>query len=128
MIDGEQWLPYQPATFLTPPFAEYVSGHSTFSAASAEVLRLFTGSDYFGAAAVLPAGSSSIEPGLTPRGPVILSWSTFSEAADEAGLSRRYGGIHFEDGDLQGRAMGRRIGAIVWAKALTYVYGAANAR
>jgi hypothetical protein len=55
VIDGEQWLPYQPATFLTPPFAEYVSGHSTFSAASAEVLRLFTGSDYFGAAALLPA-------------------------------------------------------------------------
>jgi hypothetical protein len=125
VINGEEWLPYQPATFLTPPFSEYVSGHSTFSAASAEILRLFTGNDRFGASATIPSGSSHIEPGLTPREQVILSWATFSEAADEAGLSRRYGGIHFEDGDLQGRAMGRKIGAMVWAKALTFLVGTA---
>jgi hypothetical protein len=59
---------------------------------------------------------------------VILSWATFSEAAKEAGLSRRYGGIHFEDGDLRGRAMGREIGSMVWSKALSYVYGTANTR
>jgi hypothetical protein len=123
IIRGEEWLPYQPATFLTPPFAEYVSGHSAFSAASAEILRLFTRSDVFGATVTLAAGSSIIEPGFTPREPVLLSWSTFSEAAHEAGLSRRYGGIHFEDGDLQGRAMGRKIGAMVWAKTLTYLSG-----
>jgi hypothetical protein len=123
VINGEEWLPYQPATFLTPPFAEYVSGHSTFSSASAEILRLFTGSDRFGVSATLDAGSSQIEPRLTPREQVVLSWASFSEAADEAGISRRYGGIHFEDGDLQGRAMGRKIGAMVWAKTLTYVRG-----
>jgi hypothetical protein len=127
-INGEQWLPYQPVTFLSPPFAEYVSGHSTFSAASAEVLRLFTGSDHFGATVMLPAGSSFIEPGLTPLEPVMLSWGTFSKAAEEAGLSRRYGGIHFEDGDLRGRAMGREIGSLVWAKALKYVFGTADIR
>ena len=124
-IFGEDWKPYQAANFVTPPFAEYVSGHSTFSAASAEILRLFTGSDAFGASVTLAPGSSLIEPGLTPASPVTLSWATFSEAADEAGLSRRYGGIHFRDGDFEGRNMGRKIGATVWAKAQTYFDGTA---
>jgi PAP2 superfamily len=117
-IDGGDWLPYQPGTFLTPPFAEYVSGHSTFSAAAAEVLARFTRSDFFGYGVVLPPGSSRIEPGLTPAEPVVLFWPTFSAAAAEAGWSRRYGGIHFRDGDLQGRQLGRRVGAVVWKKAM----------
>jgi hypothetical protein len=116
-IDGGTWLPYQRGTFLTPPFPEYVSGHSTFSAASAEILKRFTGSDAFGYGVALPPGSSRIEPGLTPRDPVVLFWPTFSAAADQAGLSRRYGGIHFRDGDLEGRALGRHVAALVWRKA-----------
>jgi hypothetical protein len=119
LISGDQWQSY----IGTPPFAEYVSGHSTFSAASAEILRSFTGSDDFGAQVTIPAGSSAIEPGLVPREDVTLSWRTFSEAADEAGLSRRYGGIHFEAADLEGRALGRRIGALVWQKARAYFDG-----
>lgn len=116
-IDGADWVPYQRGTFVTPPFAEYVSGHSTFSAAAAEILKRFTGSDRFGHVVVLALGSSRIEPGLTPREPVVLYWPTFSAAADQAGLSRRYGGIHFRDGDLEGRALGRRVAALVWQKA-----------
>lgn len=123
VIKGEDWLPYQPATFITPPFPEYVSGHSAFSAASAQILSSFTGSDRFGYAAILAPGSSSIEPGLTPRNAVTLEWQTFTDAADEAGMSRRYGGIHFEDGDLLGRAMGRKVGALVWAKCGAYFDG-----
>ncbi len=46
-IAGEEWHPYQTESFVTPPFAEYVSGHSSFSTASAEILKLFTGSDNF---------------------------------------------------------------------------------
>jgi hypothetical protein len=117
IIDGADWLPYQQGTFLTPPFPEYVSGHSTFSAASAEILARFTRSDRFWHGVVLDAGSSRIEPGLTPARPIVLFWPTFSDAAAEAGLSRRYGGIHFPDGDLAGRQLGRKIGAIVWAHA-----------
>jgi hypothetical protein len=117
-IDGGDWLPYQPGTFLTPPFAEYVSGHSTFSAAAAEVLARFTRSDFFGYGVVLPPGSSRIEPGVTPAKPVVLFWPTFSAAAAEAGWSRRYGGIHFRDGDLEGRRLGRRVGAAVWKEAM----------
>jgi hypothetical protein len=89
-MDGSQWMPYQPATFPTPPFPDYVSGHSTFSAAAAQILRLWTGSERFGASVTLPAGSSRIEPGITPSRAVVLQWDTFSEAADEAGMSRRY--------------------------------------
>jgi hypothetical protein len=116
-IDGATWFPYQPATFPTPPFPEYSSGHSTFSAAGAEILRQFTGSDRFGASTTLPAGGSRVEPGAVPRDDVTLSWPTFSDAADQAGLSRRYGGIHFEQADLDGRAVGRTAARLAWRKA-----------
>jgi hypothetical protein len=120
---GENWRPYQPANVVTPAFPEFISGHSTFSAASAEVLRRFTGSDKFGATATIKAHSSVIEPGLVPAQDVTLSWPTFTAAADEAGLSRRYGGIHFAHGDLQGRLIGRMIGAQTWQKAEAYFEG-----
>ena len=123
VINGEEWLPYQPATFVTPPFPEYVSGHSTFSAAGAQILQIFTENDRFGHAVLLAPGSSRIEPGFTPRSAVTLEWQTFTEAADEAGMSRRYGGIHFEDGDLQGRALGRTVGTLAWAKCRAYFDG-----
>ncbi|MCI0391771.1 MAG: phosphatase PAP2 family protein [Acidobacteria bacterium] len=125
-IFGEDWKPYQMSTFITPPFAEYVSGHSTFSSTSAEILKLYTGSDDFGASVILPAGSSRIEPGLTPADPITLSWATFTVAAEEAGISRLYGGIHFMDGNIEGRKMGRKIGALVWEKAQSYFNGTAT--
>jgi hypothetical protein len=126
LIDGALWTPYQPTWFPTPPFGEWISGHSTFSAAGAEVLKRFTGSDTFGAQAVVSAGSSKVEPGRSPRSDVTLSWRTFSAAADEAGISRRYGGIHFEEGDLAGRRMGRMIGAKAWERAMRYISGNAT--
>lgn len=121
--DGSLWIPYQPSTFPTPPFPEYISGHSTFSAAGAEILKLFTHSDAFGDSVTFPPGSSNTEPGLTPREPVTLSWETFTGAADEAGISRRYGGIHFEAGDLVGRATGRLVARQAWRKAQNYING-----
>jgi hypothetical protein len=122
-MDGSQWLPYQPATFPTPPFPEYVSGHSTYSAAAARILELWTGSDRFGDSATLAAGSSQIEPGITPAKPVTLKWETFTEAANEAGMSRRYGGIHFARADLAGRKLGRLVADKAWAKAQSYFDG-----
>jgi hypothetical protein len=122
-IDGGTWFPYQPTTFPTPPFPEYASGHSTFSAAGAEILKLFTGSDCFGDSVSFDRGSSSIEPGAVPASPITLSWPTFSAAANQAGMSRRYGGIHFEQADLDGRALGREVADQAWAKARTYIKG-----
>jgi hypothetical protein len=123
LIRGETWTPYQAATFPTPPFPEYVSGHSTFSAAGARVLQQFTGSDLFGARTTIRPGSSFVEPGITPLLPTPLAWATFSAAVDEAGMSRRYGGIHFPDADLNGRSLGRSIGENAWARAQTYFAG-----
>ena len=119
-IPAERWRPYQAATVVTPPFPEYFSGHSVFSAAGAEVLKRFTGRDEFGGSVVIPKGQSRVEPGITPAAPVTLSWPTFSAAADEAGISRRYGGIHFIQGDMDGRVRGRLIGAQAWKQALKY--------
>jgi hypothetical protein len=123
IIDGSAFRSYIP----TPPFAEYVSGHSTFSAASAEVLAAFIGSDRLDLSVTFPAGSSSIEPGMTPAQPVTLTWRTFSEAAAEAALSRRYGGIHFESGDLAARVLGRQVGRFVWSRAQQFFDGSARA-
>jgi hypothetical protein len=123
LIDGATWFPYQPTTFPTPPFPEYSSGHSNFSAAGAEILKRFTHSERFGASVTLPAGSSRVEPGAVPSGDVTLSWSTFSDAANEAGISRRYGGIHFEQGDLDARATGRIAARLAWERARDYWEG-----
>ena len=114
-ILATDFLTYQtPGGDPSPPFAEYVSGHSTFSAAAAEILQLSTGSDDFGASITFQAGESRFEPGVTPEESITLEWETFSEAADEAGISRLYGGIHFEDGDLNGRALGQQVAESVW--------------
>jgi hypothetical protein len=124
LIDGADWFPYQASTFPTPPFPEYSSGHSTFSAAGAEILKLFTESDHFGASVTFPAGSSKFESGAVPASDVTLRWATFSEAASQAGLSRRYGGIHFEQGDLDARVAGRLVAKQAWVQARNYISGA----
>ena len=120
-VAGETWQPFQQANALTPPFSEYVSGHSTFSAAAAYTLKLFTGSDKFGNSVTIAPGTSKVQPGIIPEKPVYLSWKTFSEAADEAGISRLYGGIHFKQGNLQGRALGKKVAKQAWKKTLDYV-------
>ena len=120
MIKGNTWLPYQTSDFVTPPFAEYVSGHSSFSGAAATALTSLVG-DSFPVATVLSvtvkAGSSKIEPGTTPMADVKLIFTNVSSMADQAGLSRRYGGIHFESGDLAGRTLGQQVGNNTVAKA-----------
>jgi len=125
-IPASLWRPYQLATVVTPPFPEYFSGHSVFSAAAAETLRSFTGNDALGASVTIPKDSFRGEPGCGPASDVTLTFPTFSDAADAAGMSRRWGGIHFRDGDLTGRATGRIIGAKAWAKATTYFDGSAG--
>src|SRR5262249_40936846 len=118
-ISGEKWSPYNPGTNLTPPFPGYFSGHSVFSRSSATVLSLFTDSDDFGFSTVLPAGFGRVEPDI-PRVPTTFFYATFSGAAEEAGLSRLYGGIHFEDDNTAAQHVGYLIGVQAWAKALTY--------
>jgi hypothetical protein len=119
---GQNWQPYQLSTVVTPNFPEYVSGHSTFSAAGRSVLISFFGTDNFNAKVTIKAGSSKIEP-QTPARDVVLSWNTLTASADEAGMSRRYGGIHFKTGDEHGRALGKVIGFDDWDRAQYYFKG-----
>ncbi len=123
-ILGETWHTYHPATFPTPPFAEYGSGHSVFGGAAAELMKLFTGNDNFGHSVTIKAGGVGYEPGV-PAADVTLSWSTFTAAGDEQGISRRYGGMHFEDGDLHARAQGRQAAGLAFEKAQAYFNGTA---
>lgn len=109
---AEDWFPYQRATFVTPAFPGYVSGHSTFSRAAAEVLTYFTGTKYFpgGMGTFLAKQNEYLhfEPG--PSEDVILQWATYYDAADQAGKSRLYGGIHVAADDGPGRIMGSKCG------------------
>ena len=122
-ILAENWLPYQPpGGDPSPPFAEYVSGHSTFSAAGAEILRLFSRSDVFGGAVTFRPGESRFED-TTPTDELTLRWETFTEAADQSGISRIYGGIHFDDGNVNGLALGRAVARETFEAALGFMQG-----
>ncbi len=123
-IAGEAWLPYQPMTAPGPAHPDHVSGHSAYSAASAAVLRLFTGSDTFNHSVIIRARSSLFDPAL-PAADLTLNWDTFTYAACEAGLSRVYGGIHFSEADLAGRSLGEQVGAAAFQKASRYWLGQA---
>lgn len=110
-ILGIDWKTYQLSTFVTPPFAGYISGHSTYSRASAEVLSLITGSEYFPgglASHTLPQGWLHFEYG--PTEDLTLTWAKYYDAADEAGISRLWGSIHPSADDLPGRVVGSKVG------------------
>jgi len=118
------WVPYQAPTFVTPAFPGYVSGHSTFSRAAAEVLTGFTGSSYFPGGLYewhVPAGSFGIESG--PSEDLTMQWATYFDAADAAGISRLYMGIHVSPDDFGGRRVGSRCGKDAWALAQQYFDG-----
>lgn len=89
----------------TPPFPEYLSGHSTISASSATILTHYFGNHFN------YTDSVEVSYGLPPR-----SFNSFQDAAVEAGVSRFYGGIHFMDAIDNGRAQGLKVGEWVLAK------------
>jgi hypothetical protein len=122
LMAGENWSPAQPSTFISPPFAEFTSGHSTFSSAAAEVLKQFTGSDSYGDSYLIEPGKVGFDPAY-PKTPIRLSWPTFTDAANQAGSSRLYGGIHFANGNEFGKSMGRVIGRDTFTKASSYFEG-----
>jgi hypothetical protein len=124
---GVNWVSYQRPTFVTPAFPGFVSGHSTFSRAAAEVMAAITGSPYF------PGGlfEETIDPTYLklergPSAPFPLQSATYYDAADQAGISRLYGGIHVAADDFGGRRIGSRVGKGAWALAQRYFAGAAR--
>ncbi len=111
-ILAENWWPYQRYTFITPSFAGYVSGHSTFSLAGARVLELITGNPFFpgGLAEFTAKKNEFLQFEEGPSQDVTLQWATYRDAAYETCLSRIWGGIHPPCDDIPGRKMGIYVG------------------
>jgi hypothetical protein len=140
-IPGNQWFPYSPPTFVTPPFPGYPSGHSTVSGACSKMLELFTGSDHFGAYTRHQAGIyTEAECSTTqmqaregqpdadvPRSKeTVLKLPTFTSTADMAGISRVMGGYHIESDNVWGLKLGRDVAEYTWSKYQAYFDGSAS--
>lgn len=130
---GEHWVPYQETNFVTPPFADFPSGHSAFSQSFANVMNAWFGPDipatpYTATDITLlspalatapqnlvlgtwtfPAGASLIQTGQVPAAPVTFSFATWQELADAAGLSRKYGGIHATSAHVGSQALANAL-------------------
>jgi hypothetical protein len=126
-VRGVDWMPYQRRNFVTPAFPGFVSGHSTFSRAAAEVLTSLTGSPFFpgGIAEFKCPQNKYLVFEIGPTTDVRLQWATYYDAADQAGQSRIWGGIHIEPDDFQGRKLGSLVGIEATARARTYFDGTA---
>jgi len=124
-ILAENWWPYQRPTFVNPPFAGYISGHSTFSRAAAEVITLLTGDEFFPGGVgefVAPKNEFLVfEEG--PSVDITLQWATYRDAADQTSLSRIWGGIHPPVDDIPGRLIGEKIGIAAFDLANNYFDG-----
>ena len=140
-IPAGDWRPYSPATFVTPPFPGYVSGHAAASGAASKILELFTGSNHFGAAATRTAGALTEDefeiskmqsldgkaPGDLPHSKeVVLKLPTFSATAEMAALSRLWGGYHIRTDNEEGLKLGRKIAEYSWPIYVSYFKGVAG--
>ncbi|MBK8736185.1 MAG: hypothetical protein IPL98_09890, partial [Saprospiraceae bacterium] len=124
-ILAENWWPFQEKTFVSPPFAGYISGHSTFSRAAADILTYITGSNFF------PEGYAEfkiykdnvfLRTEAGPSQDLNLQWATFQDAANQSSLSRIWGGIHPPMDDIPGRKIGIEIAKKVFSKAKKLFY------
>lgn len=115
-IRAAEWFPYQMKTFISPAFPGYTSGHSTFSRSAAEVLTEFTGSPWFpGGLGEFRADTGAyLKFEYGPSEDIALQWASYYDAADQAGQSRRWGGIHPAMDDFPSRIIGSQIGKSAW--------------
>ncbi|HEX3345972.1 MAG TPA: vanadium-dependent haloperoxidase, partial [Polyangiaceae bacterium] len=123
-VRAVDWITYQRRTFVTPAFPAFISGHSTFSRAGAEVLAALTGSPYFPGGLgeyVASPGYLQFEKGPTKE--VRLQWASYADASDEAGQSRLWGSIHIPPDDFAGRRVGHQVGLDAVALATKYFDG-----
>ncbi len=127
-ILAEDWYPYQRPTFVTPPFAGYVSGHSTYSRTASELMTMMTGSEFFpGGLGEFTAKANEFlvfEEG--PSVDVVLQWATYRDASDQTSLSRIWGGIHPPADDIPGRFIGQVVAENTFDFAVPYFNGSLN--
>jgi hypothetical protein len=141
-ISAENWRPYSPATFVTPPFPGYVSGHASASGAASRILELFTGSDRYGAVSFQQAGFITAEADFSTAQmeakdgkpatdvpaskEVKISLPTFTAAAEMAAMSRLWGGYHVRVDNEEGLVLGRKVAMYSWPKYQAYFDGTAK--
>lgn len=120
-----EWITYQRRTFVTPAFPAFISGHSTFSRAGAEVLTKLTGSPFFpgGLGEFVAAKGKFLAFEKGPTKDVRLQWASYFDASDEAGQSRLWGSIHIPPDDFAGRRVGHRVGLRAMELASRYFDG-----
>jgi hypothetical protein len=122
---GQAWQPYQNPAALTPNFPDMNSGHSAYSSAASTFIRNYLGSNVFGKSVTLKDNDSRFDPNGFDGQPgttgtaITLSWDYLNGAAEQAGLSRLYGGIHFNYGNWQGQILGTRAGTNASLKAFS---------
>ena len=121
-LRAAEWVPYQKRDFVSPAFPGFISGHSTFSRAAAEVLTRITGTPFFpGGILEQPiAANSTLTFEGGPSVAFTLQWATYFDAADQAGQSRLWGGIHIQPDDFIGRRVGAQVGDLAFTKAESY--------
>lgn len=124
-MPAEDWHPYSPYVFITPPFPGYTSGHATVSGACGKILELFTGSDHYGATELR---SCCVLTETESRGEVALDLPTFSATAEMAALSRALGGYHIQVDNHVGLRVGREIAVWSWPRYQQYFDGTAKVR
>lgn len=136
VIQGTQWVPYQTTNFVTPPFADFPSGHSAFSQSFANVMSkwfssfietkpttlqdlslmspIFTAwqTNSFGTF-IIPKGSSEIQPSTVPSQDITLAWSSWQDMANSSGLSRQYGGIHCNSAHTGSQALANELHTVL---------------
>lgn len=138
-IQGELWVPYQTSNFVTPPFADFPSGHSAFSQSFANTMNswfteiiqevpvflddlyliaptLNQNQTYLFGRFLFPKGQSEIENQIVPSKDILLSWSTWNSMAESAGLSRQYGGIHCASAHLGSTVLANELHQILDSK------------
>lgn len=100
----EEWVPL----LQTPPFPEHTSGHSVASTAAAYTLAQIFGDEFH------IVDSSEVAYGLPAR-----EFDSFTQAAEEAAISRFYGGIHYMTAITEGSNQGKQVGEMIWKKIST---------
>lgn len=136
-IDAANWVPYQESNFVTPPFADFPSGHSSYSAGFAHTMDTWFGKQTGGVvpqrrldyvAPVVAVGqqigsdpgflvvaSSTIQPGVVPASPIRFSWKNWHDIAEDAGWSRLYGGIHCRSAHVGSKAVAEALHPLIEA-------------
>lgn len=121
-ILAENWWSFQRPSFVAPPFPGFMSGHSTYSRAGAELMSTMTGSEFFpgGMGEFLAKKNEFLFFEEGPSQDIILQWATYRDASDQCSLSRIWGGIHPPMDDIPGRKIGVDIYEDAFALANSY--------